>query len=85
MKHDDKHNKPGHPNPSILRLLARVGAPAALGAAAALSLHADAARTVNVSPQGTVSEVREAVVKFDEAMVAFGSASAPDPGRRACA
>lgn len=85
MKHDDKHNKPGHPNPSILRLLARVGAPAALGAAAALSLHADAARTVNVSPQGTVAEVRQAVVKFDEAMVAFGSASAPDPARLACA
>lgn len=73
MKHDDKHNKPGHPNPSILRLLARVGA------AAALSLHADAARTVNVSPQGTVAEVRQAVVKFDEAMVAFGSASTPAP------
>lgn len=85
MKHDDKHNKPGHPNPSILRLLARVGAPAALGAAAALSLHADAARTVNVSPQGTVAEVRQAVVKFDEAMVAFGSASTPDPARLACA
>ncbi|AGK50487.1 alpha-2-macroglobulin family protein [Burkholderia thailandensis MSMB121] len=85
MKHDDKRNKPNKPNPPILRLLSRIGAVAALGAAAALSLQADAARTTSVSPQGAVAEVRQTVVKFDEAMVAFGSASAPAPARVACA
>lgn len=81
MKHDDKHNTP---NRTTARLLWRIGAVAALGAAAALSLRADAARTTSVSPQGTVAEVRQTVVKFDEAMVAFGSASAPDPARVSC-
>ncbi|AOJ04414.1 alpha-2-macroglobulin [Burkholderia mayonis] len=81
MKHDDKHNTP---NRTAARLLWRIGAVATLGAVAAPSLQADAARTTSVSPQGTVAEVRQAVVKFDEAMVAFGSASAPDPARVAC-
>ncbi|WDD92083.1 MG2 domain-containing protein [Burkholderia sp. FERM BP-3421] len=45
---------------------------------------ADAARVTSVSPQGTVSEVRQTVVKFDEAMVALGDAAAPAPGRVAC-
>ena len=39
---------------------------------------------MSVSPQGTVTEVRQTVVKFDEPMVAFGSASAPNPARVTC-
>ncbi|MFW2400453.1 hypothetical protein ACN4GL_20355 [Burkholderia pseudomallei] len=49
MKHDDKHNKPGHPNPSILRLLARIGAAAALGGSARMR-RAD--RRVSLRPRG---------------------------------
>ncbi|MBL3966425.1 alpha-2-macroglobulin, partial [Burkholderia sp. KCJ3K979] len=84
MKQRDKHNKETHRTNHTTRLLWRIGAVAALGAAAALSLHAGAARTVSVSPQGTVTEVRQSVVKFDEPMVAFGSASAPNPARVTC-
>ncbi|HEY3597700.1 MAG TPA: Ig-like domain-containing protein, partial [Paraburkholderia sp.] len=45
---------------------------------------ADAARIIQVSPQGKVAQVRQVVVKFDEAMVAFGTASAPAPARVHC-
>lgn len=45
---------------------------------------ADAARVVTVSPQGKVAQVRQVVVKFDEAMIAFGSPSAAAPGKLAC-
>lgn len=83
MKQHDKHNKTDRTDRTI-QLLWRIGAVAALGGAAALSLHAGAARTVSVSPQGTVTEVRQSVVKFDEPMVAFGSASAPNPARVTC-
>lgn len=79
---DDNKHKPIFQD--VTRWLWRIGAVAALGAAAVASLQADAARTVSVSPQGTVAEVRQAVVKFDEAMVAFGSASAPNPARVTC-
>nr|WP_322030388.1 MG2 domain-containing protein [Paraburkholderia sp. J76] len=43
-----------------------------------------AARAVSVSPQGTVAQVRQVVVKFDEAMVAFGAPDAKDPARLQC-
>ncbi|KVT78752.1 alpha-2-macroglobulin [Burkholderia ubonensis] len=79
---DDNKHEPTFQ--TITRWLWRTGAVAALGAAAVLSLQAGAARTVSVSPQGTVAEVRQAVVKFDEPMVAFGSASAPNPARMTC-
>ncbi|KVO40740.1 alpha-2-macroglobulin family protein [Burkholderia ubonensis] len=79
---DDNKQEPTFQN--ITRWLWRTGAVAALGAAAVLSLQAGAARTVSVSPQGTVAEVRQAIVKFDEPMVAFGSASAPNPARMTC-
>ncbi|MDR5811927.1 MG2 domain-containing protein [Caballeronia sp. LZ019] len=45
---------------------------------------ADAARAVSVSPQGKVAQVRQVVVKFDEAMTAFGSPAAAPPGKLAC-
>lgn len=45
---------------------------------------ADAARAVSVSPQGKVALVRQALVKFDEPMIAFGSPGAPAPGKLAC-
>ncbi|KDB06899.1 alpha-2-macroglobulin domain protein 2 [Burkholderia sp. lig30] len=78
MKHNNKYNRP-------TRLpLWRAGTIAALAASAALSLQADAARTVSVSPQGTVADVRQAVVKFDEPMVALGTAAAPNPARLDC-
>ncbi|WP_321967223.1 alpha-2-macroglobulin family protein [Burkholderia cepacia] len=83
MKQHDKQNKTERIHHTT-RLLWRLGAVAALGGATALSLHAGAARTVSVSPQGTVTEVRQSVVKFDEPMVAFGSASAPNPARVTC-
>ncbi|WP_414694440.1 alpha-2-macroglobulin family protein [Paraburkholderia sp.] len=53
-------------------------------AIAGSALRADAARTVSVSPQGTVAQVRQVVVKFDEAMVPFGSPGAAAPGRVQC-
>ena len=42
---------------------------------------ADAARAVSVSPQGKVAQVRQVVVKFDEAMIAFGSPGAQAPAK----
>jgi uncharacterized protein YfaS (alpha-2-macroglobulin family) len=56
-------------------------------AALALSVanhRADAARAVSVSPQGKVAQVRQVVVKFDEAMTAFGSPAAAAPAKLAC-
>jgi uncharacterized protein YfaS (alpha-2-macroglobulin family) len=45
---------------------------------------ADAARTVSVSPQGKVTQVRQVVVKFDEAMIAFGDPAAKAPAQLHC-
>jgi uncharacterized protein YfaS (alpha-2-macroglobulin family) len=55
-----------------------------LGGFAALAWHADAARITQVSPQGRVAQVRQVVVKFDEAMIAFGTANAAAPARVRC-
>ncbi|GAB7525634.1 MG2 domain-containing protein [Paraburkholderia sp. 2C] len=51
---------------------------------AALAWHADAARIAQVSPQGKVAQVRQVVVKFDQAMTAFGAANAAAPARVHC-
>ncbi|KAK47405.1 alpha-2-macroglobulin [Caballeronia jiangsuensis] len=56
---------------------------AALGLGAAFH-RADAARIASVSPQGKVAQVRQVVAKFDEPMIAFGSAAAPAPGQVTC-
>jgi hypothetical protein len=45
---------------------------------------ADAARTLSVSPQGRVTQVRQVVVKFDEAMIAFGDPAAKAPAQVHC-
>src|SRR5471030_3438272 len=45
---------------------------------------ADAARTLSVSPQGKVTQVRQVVVKFDEAMIAFGDPAAKAPAQVHC-
>lgn len=45
---------------------------------------ADAARTLSVSPQGKVTQVRQVVVKFDEAMIAFGDPAAKAPAQIHC-
>lgn len=45
---------------------------------------ADAARTVSVSPQGKVTQVRQVVVKFDETMTAFSDAAAKAPAQVHC-
>ncbi len=68
------------------RKIVRWGALAALaaGLGAGFGWRADAARTVSVSPQGTSPLVSQAVVKFDEPMVAFGSAAQPDPAHLSC-
>ncbi|MFC0576878.1 alpha-2-macroglobulin family protein [Paraburkholderia solisilvae] len=50
----------------------------------ALAWRADAARITRVSPQGKVAQVRQVVVKFDEAMVALGTANAAAPARVHC-
>ncbi|MFC0397169.1 alpha-2-macroglobulin family protein [Paraburkholderia rhizosphaerae] len=55
-----------------------------LCALGALARHADAARITQVSPQGKVAQVRQVVVKFDEAMIAFGAANAAAPARVHC-
>jgi alpha-2-macroglobulin len=57
---------------------------AALGVLSASTWRADAARITSVSPQGKVTQVRQVVVKFDEAMIAFGSAAAPAPAQVHC-
>ncbi|HZZ13900.1 MAG TPA: hypothetical protein VFE79_24695, partial [Paraburkholderia sp.] len=45
---------------------------------------ADAARTLSVSPQGKVAQVRQVVVKFDESMAPFGDANAAAPAQVRC-
>ncbi|WP_347557290.1 MG2 domain-containing protein [Robbsia sp. KACC 23696] len=45
---------------------------------------AQAARVLTLSPQGTVSQVRQVVVTFDEPMVRFGDAAAPAPAQLSC-
>lgn len=57
---------------------------AALGVLAATTWRADAARIVQVSPQGTVTQVRQVVVKFDESMVAFGAPNLAAPAAVKC-
>lgn len=51
---------------------------------AAFAWKADAARIAQVSPQGKVAQVRQVVVKFDQAMSAFGAANAAAPARVHC-
>lgn len=55
-----------------------------LGLLAAFTWRANAARITSVSPQGKVTQVRQVVVKFDEAMIAFGTATAPAPAQVHC-
>ncbi len=55
-----------------------------LGLLAVFTWRADAARITSVSPQGKVAQVRQVVVKFDEAMIAFGTATAPAPAQVHC-
>ncbi|WP_028225277.1 alpha-2-macroglobulin family protein [Paraburkholderia ferrariae] len=55
-----------------------------LGASALFGWRADAARTLSVSPQGTVAQALEVVIKFDEPMVAFGAPAAPAPAHVTC-
>ena len=57
---------------------------AALSLLAATMWRADAARITQVSPQGTVKQVRQVVVKFDESMVAFGAPDLPAPASIKC-
>ena len=57
---------------------------AALSLLAAASWRVDAARITSVSPQGKVTQVRQVVVKFDEAMIAFGSPAAAAPAQVHC-
>jgi uncharacterized protein YfaS (alpha-2-macroglobulin family) len=57
---------------------------AALCGLAALAWQADAARITQVSPQGKVAQARQVVVKFDQAMTAFGAANAAAPARVHC-
>jgi uncharacterized protein YfaS (alpha-2-macroglobulin family) len=57
---------------------------AALALMAAAGWRAEAARVTRVTPQGKVAQVRQVVVKFDEAMAAFGSPDAPAPARVEC-
>ncbi|MGN6314695.1 alpha-2-macroglobulin family protein [Trinickia sp.] len=70
---------------TITRQCKRIAATvAALGMLCATAWHADAARITRVSPQGTVSKVRQVVVKFDESMVAFGAPDLPAPAAVKC-
>lgn len=57
---------------------------AAMGFLAATTLRVDAARITQVSPQGTVTKVRQVLVKFDESMVAFGAPNLPAPASIKC-
>ncbi|QGZ63514.1 alpha-2-macroglobulin family protein [Paraburkholderia acidisoli] len=72
------------------RIIRRIRGGWTLALLAALALYvsgtwrADAARTLSVSPQGTVTQARQVVIKFDEAMVAFGAPDAKDPARVQC-
>jgi alpha-2-macroglobulin len=45
---------------------------------------ADAARTISVSPQGKVTQVRQVLIKFDEPMIAFGGPAAKAPAQVHC-
>ncbi len=45
---------------------------------------AETVRVTTVSPQGKVAQVRQVIVKFDEAMTPFGSPSAASPGGVTC-
>jgi len=51
---------------------------------AAVAAPASAARVASVSPQGEVAEVRQVVVRFDEAVVATGDPRLPAPFTLAC-
>jgi alpha-2-macroglobulin len=51
---------------------------------AQLALLAQAAQVVNVSPQGEVTQVRQVVVKFDEAAILFGDPHAEAPASLSC-
>ncbi len=42
---------------------------------------ADATRVTTVSPQGKVAQMRQVVVRFDEAMTDFGDPNAAAPGK----
>ncbi|WP_199541944.1 alpha-2-macroglobulin family protein [Paraburkholderia kururiensis] len=55
-----------------------------LGLLGATTWRADAARITHVSPQGTVAQVRQIVVKFDEAMVPFGAPDLAAPAGVKC-
>ncbi|RDU97639.1 alpha-2-macroglobulin family protein [Trinickia dinghuensis] len=57
---------------------------AVLSLLAATTWRAEAARITQVSPQGTVKQVRQVVVKFDEPMVAFGTPNLPAPATVKC-
>ena len=50
----------------------------------ALAFQAQAAQVVSVSPQGEVAQVRQIVVKFDEAAVNFGDPKAESPATLSC-
>ncbi|OYT91209.1 MAG: alpha-2-macroglobulin [Burkholderiales bacterium PBB3] len=55
-----------------------------LAGVTALALQAQAAQVVSVSPQGEVAQVRQIVVKFDEAAVNFGDPKAEAPASLSC-
>ena len=55
-----------------------------LAGVTALALQAHAAQVVSVSPQGEVAQVRQIVVKFDEAAVNFGDPKAEAPATLSC-
>ncbi|QCP49447.1 alpha-2-macroglobulin [Trinickia violacea] len=61
-----------------------VATAAVIGIVGMTAWRADAARTISVSPQGKVAQVRQAVVKFDEAMVPFGAPDLPNPAQLHC-
>ncbi|WP_250451692.1 Ig-like domain-containing alpha-2-macroglobulin family protein [Caballeronia sp. ATUFL_M2_KS44] len=64
-------------------ILAATAVLAALASSVAIH-RADAARAVSVSPQGKVAQVRQVVVKFDEAMTPLGNPNAAAPAKLAC-
>jgi uncharacterized protein YfaS (alpha-2-macroglobulin family) len=66
-----------------LQRAARIAAVVAFSAALGLP-QAQAARVASMSPQGTVSQVHQVVLTFDEAMVRFGDAAAPAPAQVRC-
>ncbi len=51
---------------------------------AAFRNSADAAKITQVSPQGKVTQARQVVAKFDEAMIAFGGPAAKAPAQVHC-